>query len=421
MLGFKVRASAHALCFRRARGDGRSAQRTRGAAERRILTVEKPTGGAFMQTQLMQSGKTDAPWFERTASESQEVERTPIQSVPFSIGRIETADLQIDSGRVSREHAVVVKEGKSYRLRDLGSTNGTLVNGEPIDDVELCGGDIVVIADHEFIFVDAEAGSARRMATQVMTGAGAAAVPLDRIVAVRRLQESLLHRGFRPRLKTIVDLQDGRPWGYVSDALEADQPRGTLSWLASPFACSTWRACQMHRTLAAEAFQQIRQQESLFVGVSAEEAEGNGALPAQLEQLRNLVGQDALVVSLPAELYEVARSPLLETLKQRGCLTALSGFMGSSSQVDRLAAAAPDFLLLSPTMSRDLHGARQRRQLASIPEACERIGCRPIVCDLTSPADEDVGRELGFQLALSPGGGGSGAKSSAKRLALAGV
>ena len=369
-----------------------------------------------MQTQLMQPGKSDMPCFERTVSG--EVERIPIQSVPFSIGRIESADLQVDSGNVSREHAVVVREGKSYRLRDLGSTNGTSVNGVQIDETELQHGDLVVIADQEFTFVGPGANVTTRLATQVMAGAPKPNDRFERVLAVRRLQESLLHRGFRPQFRTIAQLSDGRVWGQACAALDTEED--TSNWLASPFASSTWHACQLHRTLAMQAFLETHQQESLVVGISAEEADGNELLASQLAQLRSQVGEDALVVNLPAVVYEVERHPLLVALQQMGCATAAHGFVGSHTQIARLKDFGPNYLFLAPAMSRDLHGPRQRRQLVAIIDACAAIDCRPIVCELESSSDEDACRELGFELSMSSSHAGSGSLVSSQLVALVG-
>jgi pSer/pThr/pTyr-binding forkhead associated (FHA) protein len=46
------------------------------------------------------------------------------------IGRDSSADLSIPSPAVSRRHARVIREGAGYALEDLGSSNGTFLNGE---------------------------------------------------------------------------------------------------------------------------------------------------------------------------------------------------------------------------------------------------------------------------------------------------
>ena len=49
-----------------------------------------------------------------------------------TIGRKAHNDIQIDNLAVSGEHAVIVTILNDSFLEDLGSTNGTLVNGQPI-------------------------------------------------------------------------------------------------------------------------------------------------------------------------------------------------------------------------------------------------------------------------------------------------
>jgi pSer/pThr/pTyr-binding forkhead associated (FHA) protein len=369
-----------------------------------------------MQTQLMQPGKLDVPCFERASASEDEVERTPIQAVPFTIGRIETVDLQINSSRVSREHAVIVKEQKGYRIRDLGSTNGTFVNGERIDEVPLRDGDLVVIADCEFTFVMPDAGESKRLVTQAMESPAEVKSPRDRVLAVRRLQETLLHRGFRPRLWPVFDLSSGRVVAKLADTLEASRRRQGNEWLATPLAaCSSslWQACHLHRTLAAEAYVESRNDEMLVVGVDAEEVEHNATLMPHLSQLRDLVGEHRLVVSLPASVVaNVERQPLYTQLQDAGHRVALGEFLGSQSQVAELAAAPPNFLILAEAMARDACGSpRQRRQLASLVEACRDIGTQPIVANLSTREDEDACRELGFTLATSKRAGRSSTTS----------
>lgn len=55
------------------------------------------------------------------------------------IGRVPGSVVQLTDSRVSREHAVVVVLDDGVTLRDLGSTNGTSVDGEPVDETRLDG------------------------------------------------------------------------------------------------------------------------------------------------------------------------------------------------------------------------------------------------------------------------------------------
>ena len=48
-----------------------------------------------------------------------------VQKDRFVIGRGKHCDLVISSGKVSREHAAIVREGDAWFIEDLGSSNGT--------------------------------------------------------------------------------------------------------------------------------------------------------------------------------------------------------------------------------------------------------------------------------------------------------
>jgi GGDEF domain-containing protein len=69
------------------------------------------------------------------------------------IGRSSKADVQIDQESVSRNHAKLINAGKSIILRDLGSTNGTYVNDQLIDEYVLRDGDFIKIGRTIFKFL----------------------------------------------------------------------------------------------------------------------------------------------------------------------------------------------------------------------------------------------------------------------------
>ena len=68
-----------------------------------------------------------------------------------TIGRLAENALQIDDASVSSSHAEIFSEEDHFFLRDLGSTNGTFINGEKIEKTilqegdELCFGSVVTL------------------------------------------------------------------------------------------------------------------------------------------------------------------------------------------------------------------------------------------------------------------------------------
>lgn len=69
------------------------------------------------------------------------------------IGRTDENDIAIDHRSVSRHHAKIVVQNRRFRLVDLKSANGTLVNGEEYAQSELKRGDLVELGHVKFRFV----------------------------------------------------------------------------------------------------------------------------------------------------------------------------------------------------------------------------------------------------------------------------
>lgn len=66
------------------------------------------------------------------------------------VGRKEVCDLRLDHRSVSKMHCVFVKTEGMLLLRDLGSTNGTRVNGQRVRRAALLPNDQVEIAQFKF-------------------------------------------------------------------------------------------------------------------------------------------------------------------------------------------------------------------------------------------------------------------------------
>jgi hypothetical protein len=71
----------------------------------------------------------------------------------FVIGRGKHCDFVINSGKVSREHAVIVREGDDYFVEDLGSSNGTWFNKQRIKRRKIEDGDEYFICSEKIRLV----------------------------------------------------------------------------------------------------------------------------------------------------------------------------------------------------------------------------------------------------------------------------
>ena len=72
------------------------------------------------------------------------------------VGRHPDSEIFLDDITVSRRHAEFVIDQGTCKVRDVGSLNGTYVNRERIEEVELAGGDEVQIGKFKLLFLTAE-------------------------------------------------------------------------------------------------------------------------------------------------------------------------------------------------------------------------------------------------------------------------
>jgi pSer/pThr/pTyr-binding forkhead associated (FHA) protein len=76
----------------------------------------------------------------------------PLAKAELTIGRNPANDIVIDNVGVSRRHAVIKWSGDRASVEDLGSANGTFVNGQKITSHELKDGDVILVLKHRLVF-----------------------------------------------------------------------------------------------------------------------------------------------------------------------------------------------------------------------------------------------------------------------------
>ena len=87
--------------------------------------------------------------------------RADIEGKPVVVGRSQEADLHIPHKSVSRRHCEIWRQGDVYRLRDLGATNPTLVNEQPVSETVLADGDHVTLGESILKFISHASVEAR--------------------------------------------------------------------------------------------------------------------------------------------------------------------------------------------------------------------------------------------------------------------
>ncbi|HEX8025596.1 MAG TPA: FhaA domain-containing protein [Candidatus Limnocylindrales bacterium] len=126
----------------------------RGEVEVAASVTPPSAGGApalDSETRAFEIPVPRAPKATLEIREPGRLSRTVDVTGPMRIGRATESELPITDPRVSRLHARVHARGGHLVLTDLGSTNGTRVNGQRIREVVLGDGDVISIGETELV------------------------------------------------------------------------------------------------------------------------------------------------------------------------------------------------------------------------------------------------------------------------------
>jgi hypothetical protein len=355
-------------------------------------------------THITLSKKTTSnPSVEFFSDGSGEVRRVTIEQFPFRIGRAETADLRVESVEVSREHAEIVERNGMWLVRDLGSTNGTHVNGKLIKETLLADGDILKIAQTELTFIASAASQFQRMVTQPIQSKKAAAGPSSlapEIAATRMMTEATLWQAIPARLLAAKSLRHGVTEAFFAAVAAVPQQQPLFD---QPHAVS-----ERYRELARMCSLQLAIEQAdgsrLFLGVSAAEIESPHRLFSSIKQSQETLPSDwelGITISLPTDVDILRITEIYREARDHGLLVAFDEFQGNGSQVMHLESLLPDYLVLAASMTKDLTSTRQPlRRLESLLAACEELVIKPILPHSDSGHAVALCQEIGFDLVL---------------------
>lgn len=114
-----------------------------------IVESDEPQPEAGPQTALIQmSLEADA----ELVLVGKNARRWPLSKDEIVIGRLEGCDVIVEDPSLSRRHAEIRREGDEWVLIDLGSTNGTEVNGKRVNRHRLAPGDRLTFGETTFEF-----------------------------------------------------------------------------------------------------------------------------------------------------------------------------------------------------------------------------------------------------------------------------
>lgn len=136
--------------------------------------------------------------------------RIALEDAPISVGRLPENAIQVPDEGLSRHHAVVEPYGDGWRVRDLGSRNGTKLNGARVAEGRLRHGDVVRLGSVEIRFIEPnDPGAVKRQTPDYAAIAETArrktydSKTLD--VDLAEVVASSVQTGYEKRLREIID------------------------------------------------------------------------------------------------------------------------------------------------------------------------------------------------------------------------
>ncbi len=351
-------------------------------------------------------------WFlEGFVDDRREIWRTEVAAFPFTVGRIEGSSLRLAAPEVSSRHAELISRTGDLWLRDLGSKNGSYVNGlRATGETQLRSGDVLRFATWEFRLIHDE--SAARSITQTLVLS--TQMPGNLAKMVMEMREILALGRVTAYFQPIVRLSDGglsafEALGRGLDAEGRPVPPGHLFDLA----VGLRQEAQLSVQLREKALIQAKGLAEASVGGDrpiifvnthpAELANGVAALLGSLEELVEAAPWAQMVL----EIHEaaVASSLILKELGEGvanlGIDLAFDDFGTGQARLLELVDVAPRFLKFDRAWISGVHlaGSARLEMLERLVTMVSGLGVATLAEGVEKEEEAEVCRQLGFDLA----------------------
>lgn len=326
----------------------------------------------------------------------------PLSPLPFRVGRGSDLELVLGSPRVSKLHAEIDADGRGYVIRDLGSRNGTFVNGERVvGERPLRVGDVIHIAHRELTLVE---GNEEGVDDSTLAGsphdAGGASYR-----TTRDLYQIIEGRTVRAVFQSIVSLADGMVIGYEAlgrhTLTSVSYDATTLFRIANERGKATELSRLMRTAALADVPALPVAGARVFMNVHPAEMMAEGLLD-ELDRAARALGPDRRLV---AEIHEAAvvdpasMRVLQRELSARGIELAYDDFGAGRARLMELAEVPPDFLKLDMSLIRAIDVSPTRQDLvAALVRVMREAGVRVVAEGIETPAEHRVCAQLGCEL-----------------------
>lgn len=347
----------------------------------------------------------ESMWYlEGYSADSKRLWRFPLLELPVRIGRRPGLGLSLPSPMVSHEHAEIFLAAGRLRIRDLGSTNGTFVNGDRIQgEVELADGDILHFSSIEF-----RLGKLMPHETDPISATPTSSDPElpRRLIEHARLLDELLRSGaVTAAVQPIIELAGGGCVGYEvlgrGGLPRLPQSPRELFEIAATLGQED-RLSRLFRDASASWMKELPGDPLLFLNTHPIELEKPG-LVESMHELRQLLPHTRLALEIHEQAVtepEAIRA-LRQSLDELHIEIAYDDFGAGQLRLNELVEVPPDYLKFDESLLRGVESApaAKHRLLEALLKMAREVGIRTIAEGVETAAEATCCRELGFDLA----------------------
>lgn len=332
------------------------------------------------------------------------LQRIPLASMPVRVGRDASHGLPIVRSEVSRNHAEFFEQDGMLMLRDLGSTNGSFVNRQKVDQpIRLQHGDVIHFASYEARLIEDVDLSATDPANMTVMNA----MPMGNKLpeGLPQVQKIVDERGIQAVFQAIVN-SDGTLYGY--EVLG----RGALDNVPShPMQlfriAESWphMAASLSETMRDCGVEQAVQQSPstrLFVNTHPEELKNLPQLLKSVEALRNSFPNTPLVLEIHEDAIANADAllQLTKALQALDIELAFDDFGAGQARLMELVDVPVAYVKFDIALIRGLPDAPEskRKMVAALAAMTKAMGIKALAEGVETEAELALCQQMGFDL-----------------------
>lgn len=344
---------------------------------------------------------SDDVWFlSGPTSAGDALRHIPIDDDVFVVGRKPGVMLRLNFRTVSGNHAEFKNENGKIILRDMGSTNGTYVNGkrlEPDTPITVSDEDLIHFAEAPF-----------RIRRQSPTGVTAGTISenvCDQALALVQFDRLMSQRLVRPHFQPIVRMNDASQLGF--EVLGRGSVFGLESVGAMFQAAEQLNLeVELSRLLRWEGLRvgrDIPERPILFVNTHPKELEDTEALIDSLVQVREMAGSLDLVLEIheAAVTQPASMKRLHSEMRRLNIQLAYDDFGAGQARLAELVAAKPDYVKFDIGLIRGIDTADDNRfkMLQTLVQMVRDLDVLALAEGIETPEEAEACVDIGFELA----------------------